>query len=474
MCDVDLLTIDRGLVIAPAGCGKTQLIVEALRNNKSEKPILVLTHTNAGVAALRQRLAKEKFPTGKFKLATIDGWALRLVSTFPERSGYAGGANPRSPNYLKIRKAAWHLLKSNHITDILQSSYSRILVDEYQDCSVNQHAILFFAAQHLPCCVMSDPMQAIFGFGNDPLADWDKHVSKNFPKVAELDIPWRWRNAQNEALGQWLLGARKLLLAGDPIDLSTAPDSVIWVELSEDGRNNHEQQVGAARCAHKGREETSLVVGDSRSAAMRYRVAKAVPGIIAVEPVDLKDLTNFADNLNLNDGHSVEETLVFAESLITNVGTDSIKRRINSLKSGAARKGASDLEALILEVDQSPSFNGLARILSSCSAQSGSRCYRPGVLRAALRALASVQSNPSLTFTEAALQVREENRAVGRQVPLAAIGSTLLLKGLEADHAIVLNADSLDARNLYVAMTRGAKSISVCSHSKILHPNRHK
>ena len=93
MAEVDLLTVERGMVIAPAGCGKTQLIVEALLCNKSDKPILVLTHTNAGVAALRQRLAKEKLPTGSYKLATIDGWALRLVSTFPERSGYDGGAN---------------------------------------------------------------------------------------------------------------------------------------------------------------------------------------------------------------------------------------------------------------------------------------------------------------------------------------------------------------------------------------------
>jgi DNA helicase-2/ATP-dependent DNA helicase PcrA len=51
--EIDLRSISRGLVIAPAGCGKTQLITDALARHGGSKPILVLTHTNAGVAALR-------------------------------------------------------------------------------------------------------------------------------------------------------------------------------------------------------------------------------------------------------------------------------------------------------------------------------------------------------------------------------------------------------------------------------------
>jgi hypothetical protein len=47
--ELSLLAIDRGLVVAAAGCGKTQLIANALRDHKFQKPILVLTHTNSGV-----------------------------------------------------------------------------------------------------------------------------------------------------------------------------------------------------------------------------------------------------------------------------------------------------------------------------------------------------------------------------------------------------------------------------------------
>jgi DNA helicase-2/ATP-dependent DNA helicase PcrA len=61
---------------------------------------------------------------------------------------------------------------------------------------------------------------------------------------------------------------------------------------------------------------------------------------------------------------------------------------------------------------------------------------------------------------------------VGRPLPKRAVGSTLLLKGLEAEAAVILNAGALDARNLYVAMTRGSKALTVCSPSPVLHPAR--
>ncbi len=56
------------------------------------------------------------------------------------------------------------------------------------------------------------------------------------------------------------------------------------------------------------------------------------------------------------------------------------------------------------------------------------------------------------------------------QLPKRAVGSTLLLKGLEAEVAVILNADALDARNLYVAMTRGSKVLMICAQTPTLAP----
>jgi hypothetical protein len=48
--------------------------------------------------------------------------------------------------------------------------------------------------------------------------------------------------------------------------------------------------------------------------------------------------------------------------------------------------------------------------------------------------------------------IGDQPHLVGRPLARRSVGSTLLLKGLEAEVSVLLNADNLNARNLYVAM----------------------
>ena len=225
MAEIDLLAIERGTVTAPAGCGKTHLIADALTRHDGLKPILVLTHTNAGVAALRGRLQRAAVPPAAYRLATIDGWAMRLLTLFPRRSGHDPAIltvrDPRR-HYPAIRTAARGLLAAGHINDVVASSYDRLIVDEYQDCSVPQHEIILHASQTLRTCVLGDPLQAIFNFAG-PTVDWAGDVQACFPAAGELVTPWRWINAGEEAFGRWLLGVRETLLEQGSIDLGRAP-----------------------------------------------------------------------------------------------------------------------------------------------------------------------------------------------------------------------------------------------------------
>ena len=78
---------------------------------------------------------------------------------------------------------------------------------------------------------------------------------------------------------------------------------------------------------------------------------------------------------------------------------------------------------------------------------------------------------PELTLKEAAEKYHSEFRHKGRPMNRRnVIGTTLLVKGLEFDHAIVLEADSLSKKELYVALTRGAKSLTIISSSIVLNP----
>jgi len=67
-------------------------------------------------------------------------------------------------------------------------------------------------------------------------------------------------------------------------------------------------------------------------------------------------------------------------------------------------------------------------------------------------------------------QAREQYRVPGRSLPRRGVGSRLLLKGLEAEVWVILEADKLNAKNLYVALTRGSKKLVVCARSPILPP----
>jgi len=231
--EIDLLAIERGSVSAPAGCGKTHVVAASLGRYGGDKPILILTHTNAGVMALRTRLIRAGVRPTAYRLATLDGWAIRLIATFPKRSGH----DPKildlrrpSSDYPAIRLAAARLLQFGHLSDVLVSSYDRLLVDEYQDCLQMQHAIVGLTAQVLPTCVLGDPLQAIFGFAGK-LVHWKNDVEATFPPAGRLSTPWRWINAGETAFGEWLLAARNRLLAGQPVDLRSAPANVDWVQL---------------------------------------------------------------------------------------------------------------------------------------------------------------------------------------------------------------------------------------------------
>lgn len=145
------------------GTGKTEAIVQ-LTSTWSGGRTLILTHTLAGVAALRRRLQAARVPTDRYSLSSIDAWCVRRVGGFPMRAGpLPDAANPRV-FYPAVRAACLRLLTSHSLDAALRSTYGRVFVDEYQDCGPEQHAIVCQLAELLPTFVFGDPLQAVFNF----------------------------------------------------------------------------------------------------------------------------------------------------------------------------------------------------------------------------------------------------------------------------------------------------------------------
>lgn len=466
--EIDIFQARLGSVTAPAGCGKTQLIADTLSQHTDIKPVLVLTHTNAGVTALRARLQRSGVPSSAYKVSTIDGFAMRLAAKFPLRAGLHARvlelANPNA-DYPAIRDAVQGLLQAGHINEPITSTYSRLLVDEYQDCNTAQHAIVCSIAQTLPTCILGDPMQAIFGF-RDPLVHWEREAQAAFPPIGALQTPWRWRLAGMDALGAWLLQARAALQAGQPVDLSGAPEGVQWVQLTPG--MEVQQRLVAARTEAPNRDGSVLVIGDSMNVNGRHQLSMQTPGATSVEAVDLKDLVSFARQFDLASPNALRQLAEFATLLMTGVGVANLLARVETIRGGRARTPSTPAESAAMVFMTAPSHTASIDLLQSLGDQRGARVYRPEVLHCCISALRAAGGDGG--FTGAAIRARERNRHLGRPLGRRAVGSTLLLKGLEADVAVILEPERMTAQHLYVALTRGARRVVVCSSTPLLTP----
>ncbi|WP_329840708.1 UvrD-helicase domain-containing protein [Stenotrophomonas geniculata] len=469
--EIDLYAIQRGSITAPAGCGKTELVTSSLAAKSPGKPVLILTHTNAGVAALRARLKRAAVPSASYRLSTIDGFAMRLISKFPARSGHASTLLELSdPNadYPAIRQAALNLLAAGHLLQAVTATYDRLWVDEYQDCNTAQHTLVCTLASMLPTCVLGDPMQAIFGFGTNRLVNWHADVQAVFPASGELGTPWRWRNAGTETLGQWLLQARAVLAAGQPIDLRTAPRQLTWMALT--AGNEAVERRGAARSNAPG-QGTVLIIGDSMNVRGRHDLTSQTPGAVVVERVDLPELTNFARRFDLNSATALQDLVLFSADMMTGVGATALLSRVGTLRANRARNPPTIPEAAAVAFEGDRTWKRAVELINALAGHADTRVYRPELLQCCRSAMESALRGEK-TFPAAAQHARERNRHLRSPMARRAVGSTLLLKGLEADVAVILEPENMNAQHLYVALTRGAKAVVVCSSTPTLTPRQ--
>lgn len=185
----------------------------------------------------------------------------------------------------------------------------------------------------------------------------------------------------------------------------------------------------------------------------------------------MRDLVAFAERFNPEDGDALDQLAQFADSVMVNVGASDFVARVKALDSDRRGEPVVDAVHVALDFVQQPNYLTAVDLLVEIGKLDGVRTHRPAVLRACIKALQLCHGTDGLSLYEAAIRMREENRLVGRPLPRRAVGSTLLLKGLEGDVAVILNAEALNSSNLYVAMTRGSKRLIVCSSSPILKPN---
>lgn len=446
----DLIGVLVGSVVAPAGHGKTELIV---RTASLGKRTLILTHTHAGVHAIRTRLKRLGADPRCSVVDTIASWASRYASAFPGR-GKPIGRMPAGSEWGRVYQGGVDVLDVSGVRSVVRASYDRVLVDEYQDCDLTQHSLVCALSRILPTVVFGDAMQGIFDFRENPSVSWQRDVFPMFPLVGTLEEPMRWKST-NPDLGAWVAKVRGQLERGEVIDLTDVHvqcrDDIDLSPLFDDF-DSHGNSVAAIHC----RRDTC------------DRIARFSMGSYqAIEDVAAKSLQGFAAKWENEDGaRRVELLKELLKSLLT-------------LKKLSDDEQDSDEDKLAWEAMQT-GFQALSRsgqeadaicVIESLRKHSRTRVFRSELLRDTVRALVGVSEGRYKTLTTGAAIVRQRISASGRWMPRRTVSTPLLLKGLEFEHVVVPDATHFyregdaAAKLFYVAISRARSKLVLASSS---------
>ena len=445
-----------GFVEAPAGCGKTEAIVRTVGDYCAD-PQLVLTHTHAGVDALRQRFHDHRVPSARYHVDTIAGWAWSWVRKYPANAGYSDSVD--FVDWNAVYAGMTGLLKKRFVRQGVLNSYAGVIVDEYQDCTVPMHRLILALKEILPCRVLGDDLQGVFGFRDDPLVTWPAVQGDFRNNLGLLRTPYRWIKAGNRPLGEWLLGTRDAFreqhepdYRGSPVDRRTVPYSRLGRELLRltDDKEGRICVVGPkARRLHAGTETTLVKRG--------YRV---------LEPNDLTALRKLVVALcNGSPARRSDGVMAFLSGAYGGLPAGD-KMFIEQILHGQRQKPRrKDRRRLCAKHTTGTTPDLLLDLLTYIEALDRVSCK----LRESVSALncileEHVESGADLASLYAAEIARRKYQS--RSSVYRCIGSTLLVKGLEFDHAVILRDANWrrswgNHRDLYVALTRGSRSTTL-------------
>lgn len=453
----------KGYVIAPAGYGKTHLIAKAVQESAQRQ--LVLTHTYAGVNAIRRKMQLLRIPTSMYQVDTIASWALRFCTRFPKTSNWSKN-NPAGKDWEKIYAACASMMSRPFIKHIVKCSYGGVYVDEYQDCSKQQHELIESIAALLPCRLLGDPMQAIFDFGEKPV-DWDLSIYPEYQLLGELKTPWRWKLAGSNELAQWLRQARALLAENKKISLAgQLPASVKKYSVDLSDFNDRSRLRVFFDLLKTNESVIAIHSGDQKSKSKTHKLAQSLGGkFSSLEEVEGKDLHRFVKKIYgaKSTGEKLRNVIDFAKKCCNSVDVvlAAATKRGEFGKATKSTRYPEILDAANRYLE-SGSSKDMALLLALIRGRVEVTTYRRDLFHRMMGVLRTHQENSDLTFIEAAGRYQQEFRYSGRPVRHnKLIGTTLLVKGLEYDHVIVLEAESMTSKDLYVALTRGAKSVAL-------------
>jgi hypothetical protein len=438
----------RAAIVAPAGYGKTELIVQSVACSEGRQ--LVLTHTHAGVDSLRKRFKKYNISSSKYSVETIHSFALKYASAYPKTTGLPFEKPQENEDYNQVISSAVNLFDIKFGKDILRSSYKGIYVDEYQDCGMNQHVLIRKLADVLHCRIVGDPMQSIYDFGNNQVVDWESHVKPYFDPLPDLTIPHRW-NKTNPELGNRLKEVRHII------------DSKNQINFKYIINDSSKEIFKYLKYTDFGKNKVYVICSPENEYYPHSLTENLGNKFSSIEPLTSEKLCKDAKEIESCCENRLEKVIEFAIKCLTEISKDC--NRVISYKRGNLSERQTKLREYFHSIQ---SFNKLEDVYKLFVFFD--EAYDPTYKRKQLwyemkKGLHEVITGSFDSLEEAVWHVRNQLRFKENRIPRRCISRTVLLKGLECDHAIIIKPELFDEKNLYVALTRASSKLTIISNS---------
>ncbi len=461
---------EKSIVIAPAGYGKTHTISESVLHTNGKQ--LILTHTHAGVASIKEKLRKLGVSKFRYNVETITSYAQKFVFGFCTKDDIP--AQEDSKDYFPfIIEEAIRLVKVKPISEVVSNTYTGLFVDEYQDCTLIQHEFIQALSNLLSTRLLGDYLQGIFDFTGDlvDLKD-DDFLGAFAQNKFELTIPWRWKNT-NPKLGEDLKRIRSALLGSVQIRFDVFR-SVDFIKISPHDFRNYRSNFYKVIWSLVKEESLLIIHPDSTNIHARLSFIKTFKNKFRL--LESIDSDSFYSISKMIDDASIEDLpKLIREICLKLFNKTSVNKWFNEhgFKNKTKPKDKEILKPvkkIIEELDQLGGLNykGVSEILMKISDIPDFICYRKEVFNNVCSALVQAQKE-KISVYEAMIQNRNKVRMIGRKIYGRCIGTTLLTKGLEFDTVCILHAEKFKCpKHFYVAVTRASKRLIIISQKEEL------
>lgn len=476
------------LIEAPGGCGKTHQGAEYAATAAQELGhgrLLILAHTHAACDAFSLQTAKV---LGRVEVRTIDSLVAEIASAY--RLGIGLDIDPtiwvrsREDGFEELARRVSGLLEAYPmIAKALARRYPTVICDEHQDSSAHQHAIVM-AIQRAGSKLVAfgDHMQRIYGKKSSrqqAAADkqrWDE-LKDSAELVDELDVPHRWAKGSPK-LGEWVLQARRLLDAGQPICLKRPLPNGLHVIVAENIAPQHNafqtEDPAATEIRNIVQDSGTLLVLSPHNETVQFLYANWGRRVPIWEGHTRTSLTSLVACLPKARGDAVaigEATIKFCQDVCTGFSNSKFANRLRSEFASNCAKPAhglpKEIQGLARHILDKPDHTGIATFLVSLNE-----------LRKTNSAFKKVFLDYSHEFWDAVRlgshpdpeqgfgQVLAARARRPHRLPDKVISTVHKAKGLEAKHVLVVpcNAKTFTEKHrclLYVALSRASHSLTL-------------